>query len=346
MLEANPYALWLGVPMSEILVDSLSESTLRSYDLLRAGCGRYELNQSALLEFRGEDRKAWIQGQITNDLRNIPVGGSVSFCFCSPTGQIISTGELWILPNRYLVRIPKAAHEAVLKRCEQMIVMEDVLFADLSAEYRLVSIQGPTATEELREIVSLPNLDAGETEYKGLEVITLRSNRTGMGGWDLLLPRGASKEAAEIEALFEPIEEEAYAIARLEFGNPRFGVDITEKTLPPELGPAFIAKNISYTKGCYTGQEVLMRIHSRGHINKTWVGLISDRPIPIGAAVIHMGRNEVGFVTGSAESPTLGFIGAAMVRKEAAFDREEVVIRSEDGDFEAEIRHMPLWRYE
>lgn len=332
--------------MSESLVESLSESTLQSYDLLREGCGRYELNQSALLEFTGEDRKAWIQGQITNDLRNIVVGGSLSFCFCSPTGQIVSTGELWILPNRYLVRVPKAAHADVIKRCEQMIVMEDVQFADLTSEYRLVSIQGPTATDELRDIVSLPSLDAGVAEYKGLEVIVLRSNRTGMGGWDLLLPRGASKEAAEIESKFQPIDEEAYAIARLEFGNPRFGIDITEKTLPPELGPAFVAKYVSYNKGCYTGQEVLQRIHSRGHTNKTWVGLISDRPIPVGAAVIHMGRNEVGFVTGSVESPTLGFIGAAMVRNEAAFDREEVRIRSEEGDFDAEIRHMPLWRYE
>lgn len=332
--------------MSESLVESLSESTLQSYDLLREGCGRYELNQSALLEFTGEDRKAWIQGQITNDLRNIVVGGSLSFCFCSPTGQIVSTGELWILPNRYLVRVPKAAHADVIKRCEQMIVMEDVQFADLTSEYRLVSIQGPTATDELRDIVSLPSLDAGVAEYKGLEVIVLRSNRTGMGGWDLLLPRGASKEAAEIEAKFQPIDEEAYAIARLEFGNPRFGIDITEKTFPPELGPAFVAKYVSYNKGCYTGQEVLQRIHSRGHTNKTWVGLISDRPIPVGAAVIHMGRNEVGFVTGSVESPTLGFIGAAMVRNEAAFDREEVRIRSEEGDFDAEIRHMPLWRYE
>lgn len=332
--------------MSESLVESLSESTLRSYDLLREACGRYELNQSALLEFAGEDRKAWIQGQITNDLRNIVVGGSLSFCFCSPTGQIVSTGELWILPNRYLVRIPKAAHADVIKRCEQMIVMEDVQFADLTSEYRLVSIQGPTATDELRDIVSLPSLDAGVAEYKGLEVIVLRSNRTGMGGWDLLLPRGASAEAAEIESKFQPIEEEAYAIARLEFGNPRFGIDITDKTLPPELGPAFVTKYVSYNKGCYTGQEVLQRIHSRGHTNKTWVGLISDRPIPVGAAVIHMGRNEVGVVTGSVESPTLGFIGAAMVRNEAAFDREEVRIRSEEGDFDAEIRHMPLWRYE
>lgn len=333
-------------PMSESLIESLSESTLRSYDLLRGACGRYELNQSALIEFRGEDRKAWIQGQITNDLRSIVLGGSLSFCFCSPTGQIVSTGDLWNLPDRYLVRIPKAAHNDVLQRCEQMIVMEDVQYADLSTEYRLISIQGPTATDELREIVSLPNLDAGVTEYDGLEVIVLRSNRTGMGGWDLLLPRSATKEAQKIESRFEPINDEAYNIARLEFGNPRFGIDMNQKTLPPELGPAFDAKNVSYKKGCYTGQEVLMRLHSRGHTNKTWVGLIAEDPIPVGASVIHMGRNDVGSVTAAAESPTLGFIGAAFVRNEAAFDREPVEIKTEEGKFEAEIRHMPLWRYE
>lgn len=333
-------------PMSESLVQTLSEATLRSYDLLRGGCGRYELKQSALLEFRGEDRKAWINGQVTNDLRNIVLGGSLSCCFCNPVGQIVSTADIWNLPERYLIRVPKAALPAMIQRCEQMIVMEDVHYADLSSEYRLVSIQGPTATSELREVVSLPNLDAGTAEYKGLEVICLRSNRTGMGGWDLLLPLGASKEAQEIEALFEPIDEEAYAIARLEFGNPRFGFDITEKTLPPELGPAFDAKYVSYKKGCYTGQEVLQRIRSRGHTNKTWVGLVSDRPIPLGAAVIHRGGNEIGSITSAAESPTFGFIAAGTIRNEAAFDSEMVAIRGPEGDFEAEVRHMPLWRYE
>jgi folate-binding protein YgfZ len=333
--------------MSESLApSSLSDSVFNSYDLLRSGCGRYELRNSVLFELKGEDKKAWVQGQVTNDLRGFVAGGSLSFCFCNPVGQIVSTGELWILDDRFLIRVPKGAQAAVQKRFDQTIIMEDVAVADLTAEYRLVSIQGPHATQELREFVELPNLDAGIVSYQGLDVICLRSNRTGLGGWDLLLPRSASAEAEAIEAHFQPIEEEAVNIARLEFGHPRFGVDITEKTLPPELGAAFTARNVSYKKGCYTGQEVLMRIYSRGHTNKTWMGFVSDRPIPLGATVIHMGRNEVGTISSSADSPTFGYIAAGTVRNEAAFDGELVHIQANGEKFDAEARHMPLWRQE
>jgi folate-binding protein YgfZ len=115
-----------------------------------------------------------------------------------------------------------------------------------------------------------------------------------------------------------------------------------EKTLPPEMGPAFEARNISYSKGCYTGQEVLMRIHSRGHTNKTWMALVSDEPIPIGASLAHGKRDDAGVVTSSGESPQFGYIAGAMLRNEAAFDGERVRVNGESRSFEAEVRPFPL----
>ena len=83
------------------------------------------------------------------------------------------------------------------------------------------------------------------------------------------------------------------------------------RTLPPEMGPAFEAAHVSYTKGCYTGQEVLMRIHSRGHTNKTWVGFVLDKAVTAGARI-----GELGEVTSACISPRLGPIALGTVRNE------------------------------
>jgi len=126
--------------------------------------------------------------------------------------------------------------------------------------------------------------------------------------------------------------------ARIELGIPKRSFDYTEKTLPPELGLAFEKKFISYNKGCYTGQEVLMRIHSRGHTNKTWVGLLLDQPVQAGSIVSHESREDAGVITSAAISPEFGPIASAMLRNEASQDGEEVSVQGVKGI----VRQMPI----
>jgi folate-binding protein YgfZ len=128
--------------------------------------------------------------------------------------------------------------------------------------------------------------------------------------------------------------------ARIEAGIPKRGVDFTEKTLPPELGPAFEARHVSYNKGCYMGQEVLMRMHSRGHTNKTWVGILLDSPVEVDAVVWHESRADAGVVTSAAVSPRLGPIAAAMLRNEAAQEGAEVRV----GEVRGVVKNFPLIR--
>lgn len=329
--------------MSDPLVHSPSPApVLESYDLLRGGCGRYDLRNSSLFEITGEDRKAWVQGQCTNDLRRLTDGGSLSFCLCSPTGQIQAVADLWALGERYLVRTHRNAAPALQHRLDHMIIMEDVVGRNLTPEYRLVCVQGPYATARLKEHLELPHLDASTTQFAGVEVVCLRSNRTGLGGWDLLLPKDAESAWSQLMAEFPEIDERAFNVARLEAGIPRFGEDIDERVLPPELGSYFVSKHVSYSKGCYTGQEVLMRIHSRGHTNRTWMALVSDRPMRSGDIVTHRSREDAGKVTSAEFSPQFGYIAGAMIRQEAAFDGELVTVRTEAGPIEAEVREFPL----
>jgi folate-binding protein YgfZ len=273
-------------------------------------------------------------------------GASSAFCLCEPTGQIVAVCELWSVDDRFLITLPEPSVAGFLKRTVDMVIMEDVEAFDFTSQFCLFSIQGPTATAELGKFLELPSLDGGSATLDGAPVFVLRCNRTGMGGWDVWVPAEATGALKKIRKSFPAIGSAAYEIARLESGIPVFGADYDLKTLPPELGPAFTARHVSYNKGCYTGQEVLMRIHSRGHTNRTWVGLIAEAPIEPGAIVKHSLRADAGKVTSSVFSPDYGHIGAAVLRNEIALDGERVTVETENGEVGAEVRIMPILRFD
>lgn len=329
--------------MSDV-THAISQQALTDYDLLRDDCGRLDLSSFGLVQMTGEDRKGWLQGQATNDLRRLEPGNSASFCLCATTGHLQAVVDAWAVRDRILITTARETLPAVLQRAEQMVVLEDVRASDASDAFRLVSVQGPSASQRLGELLHLPSLDAGESRLDDTPVFCLRSDRTGLGGWDVWVPKDADAALQRLNEAFAPIGAEAHNIARLEAGIPMFGADMDDRTMPPELGPAFEAKHVSYKKGCYMGQEVLMRIHSRGHTNRTWVGLMAEAPLEIGGSVSHPRRADAGMVTSAAYSPDYGHIGAAMLRNEVADDGNLVRVQTERGEVEAEVRLMPILR--
>lgn len=308
------------------------------YSLLRETCGWVDMSHLAFIELTGEDRKGWLQGQVTNDMRSLRPFGSLSACMCQPTGQLLAILRIWALEDRYMVLVDRAAVEAVLRRCQEMVVMEDVQAKVWDGAW--VSLQGPTATRSLATMVDLPALDAGMVKLGSHEAFCLRSNHSGYGGWDLLLPANAKAAKKKLQDAHEQVLPAAFDIARLEAGIPRMGIDTDAKTLPPELGQAFEAQHINYHKGCYTGQEILMRIHSRGHTNRTWMAMQADEEIPVGSPVTKQ-RQEIGVVTSSGFSPTYGHIAAGYVRNEFAMAGDQ----AEAGGVLVDLFDMPLLRF-
>ena len=295
-------------------------ATTAGYEALRSKAVILPDLDLAVIELTGEDRLDWLQGQATNDLRGLKPGDSKSFCLCEATGQIVAVCDLWVEQDRLLIVTDRAPAPHVLKRAETMVILEDVVARDLTPDFRMLSVQGPEA-------------DLHKPDVRG-GVILLNSPRLSSSGWDLWVPSHLMLPLADLPIL----RTSDYEIARLEAGIPKFGVDYTAKTLPPELGPSFESKHVSYNKGCYMGQEVLMRIHSRGHTNKTWVGLILEGPVQPGAKVSHSGREDAGVVTSVAISPALGPLAGATLRNEAARDGELVTV----GSVRAEVKTFPL----
>ncbi|MEZ0325203.1 MAG: folate-binding protein YgfZ [Fimbriimonas sp.] len=264
------------------------------------------LSQRALIRLTGEDRLEWLQGQATNDVNRLSEG-SVSYCLCSPTGQMEAVVDAWALDDCILLSTDLECAPAVMRRIERMVIMEDVEGEDLTPNLRLTRLVG-----------------AGTPDTSGAEYVLQSGHFIDVwGGTD---------------ASNYPDVGEAFEAWRLERGIPLWGVDMGLKTLPPELGPAFEASHVSYTKGCYTGQEILQRIHSRGHTNWTWAGLIADGPLEVGSTVDHESRAGAGTITSSALSPKLGHIAAARLRNEVAVEGTRVRIAG----VAAVVRPMPL----
>lgn len=295
------------------------------YQELSTGCALCDLGRQnpALVEFAGEDHLDWLQGQVSNDLRRLQVGESIEFCMLKPTGQILAPCRLWKFERRSLLETPLACVHTVLERAETMVIMEDVVARDLTQSHRLLSFQGPQTA----------GMIAGTLRP---EWLALNSDHTGFGGLDVWVPVGQEftvLDRFEWKACGAIVE-----AARLEAGLPNYGVDMNDRTLPPEMGPAFERRNVSYSKGCYVGQEVLARIHSRGHTNKTWMALQLETEVVPGSVL----REDVGRVTSVAWSPQFGWVAGANLKNEFAVPGALIQVEGPEGPVAAEVRHFPF----
>lgn len=257
---------------------------VKGYDALVGAAAWVALPELGVVELTGTDVRDWLQGQVTQDVAGVGAGGSRQACLCRATGQLEAILGLWSLPEKWLAVTEASA--ALIERVRSYVILEDVQARLLDST--VIGVFGPDAPEVAHD-------DDGPL---------LRSPL----GW-----LGLDQEPPAIPQA----DVEAYRVMLLEKGAPVFGIDTSDRTLPPELGPRFESLHVAYEKGCYVGQEVLQRIHSRGHTNRTWVCLASGTQLASGAKVVADGR-EVGVVTRTALSPRFGHLAGAFLRNEFA----------------------------
>lgn len=313
---------------------NLADDVLAGYRALRESVGRVDIDDVRFFALVGADRIGWLQGQVTQDLSGREVGSFCDACLCSPTGQLLADLRVWFAEDRVLIAVPGSQAEALQRRVATAVVLEVVELEELGLPR--YSVQGPMADSWASSRFGVVADGGSAGVLRVGEIWLLRSDRVGHPGWDVLGDAEPTPEIPNVGA-------EATCVASLEAGRPLPGADTHSRTLPPELGPAFESSHVSYQKGCYTGQEVLMRIHSRGHTNKTWCGLLCDGPVSAGDSVSHPARDDAGTVTRSAWSPALGWIAGATLRNEAANDGDVVAVKTGAGVVRAVVRSMPLW---
>jgi folate-binding protein YgfZ len=320
---------------------SATETLANEYATLTKGCGLVDRSERGKLALSGAEAVEFLNGQVTNELVGLKPGGGCYAAFLTHKGKML--GDLRILavgenpdvePSELLLDTERVALQALFDMIRRFKVGYDVELHKRTLESSLLSLVGPGADgivarafhddsaaepDPLKphpgETLDWDGTREHEHMLVSMEGTTVRLIRTDVG-LDLLFDAAAidALRGALLSAGAVDVSEAAAEVVRVESGRPRYGIDLDESTIPQEAG--LNERAVSFTKGCYVGQETVARLHYRGKPNRHLCGLRLSEPVESGAE-LRVGERAVGHVGSSVLSPTLGPIGLALVRREA-----------------------------
>ena len=282
------------------------------YRALRDLAGLVDRSERAKLVVTGSESVTYLQGQITNDVEAAAVGGGCYAALLDRKGHMradlrvlrVAHDELWLDTEAI-------AGSAVQQHLEMYKIGRDVEIADEAADRAIVSVIGPAAAELTGAGPLTPEYAHREIAIGGARARAVATDV----GIDLIIATNTEPvRRALVEAGAVEVSEAAAEIVRVESGRPRFGAEMSEATIPAEAG--IDERAVSFTKGCYIGQETVARLHYKGKPNRHLRGLRLDAPASSGEA-IGLGDREVGRIGTACVSPALGPIALAIVRREA-----------------------------
>jgi folate-binding protein YgfZ len=299
----------------------------REYWFAHKSVALIDKNYRCHLSFTGPDRLRYLNAILTNNIKDLaPSHGNVSLLL-NPQGRILAEIETYALPESLLCVSYAMIQARLAETLEKYIIMDDVTLTDDTQRFGTLALEGPSAAAIVTELsgVDLESPTDLERQDAGVGTIPCTIIRRSPGksvGADFLVER------PQLEALWQTLQEKSKAAGggpigysalsaiRLERGVPWFSYDFGEKQIPHEA--ALEKSHISYTKGCYTGQEIVERVRSRGQVNRRRVGLrFSGQAVPSVGEMLTSGGKEAGYVTRAAFSPALSSaIGMGYVRKE------------------------------
>jgi folate-binding protein YgfZ len=284
------------------------------YRELREGCGLLDRSARGKLLVSGQDAAEYLQGQLTNDVEALAPGEGCYAALLDRKAHI--QADMRVLrpsegPDLWLDTEP-AGLPAAHRHLVTYSIGRDVAVEDLGEQRSILSLLGP-GTGTVAGTPPLPLNECAETSVGGVECLAVGTE----DGTDLILPAEGRERLREalLDAGAVEVEEAAAEIVRVEAGRPRFGAaEMGADFMPAEVG--IVERAVSFTKGCYIGQEPVARLHHRGRPNRHLRGLRLSAPLESGAA-LSLGGKEVGRVGTACVSPALGAIALAVVRREA-----------------------------
>jgi hypothetical protein len=283
---------------------------LDEYRALTAAAGLVDLGHRTQIELAGADRASFLHNLSTNEIRKLAVGSGVEAFLTSVQGKTLAHGFVFAGETSLVFETVGGQSAAILKHLDHYLVCEQVELFDRSQEWSELLLAGPAAASLLASVCegSLPQFRLAHcaASIAGQSVSVRRVEWTGPEGFLISGKRDAmaAVRTAFVAAGAVSCGEAAFTAARIEWGLPLFGSDITEANLPQEVGRDPLA--ISFTKGCYLGQETVARIDALGHVNKTLVGVrFHGTAVPPVGSPLSAGGQVVGQVRSSSFSPGL-----------------------------------------
>lgn len=300
------------------------------YRLLREEAGVLPTPGRALLAVAGPEGAELLQGQLTNDVESLEPGGGCYAALLDRKGKMRADMRVLRLAPDLIWLECGAGQAAELERHLQMYKIGREVEVE-ALDRAVISLIGPRSSALLGDRPAGEEHDHGELRLAGCTVRAV----TTPAGFDLIAePGDLDRVAGELrDRGAEPVGEEATEILRVEAGRPAFGVEMGNETIPQEAG--INERAVSFTKGCYIGQETVARLHYKGKPNRSLRRLVSAEPLPAGASV-SAGDREVGTIGTAVVSPARGPLALAVLRREAV-PGEEVVV---DGRIAATVEEI------
>jgi folate-binding protein YgfZ len=304
------------------------------YGAARESAAVFERSWRGKIAVAGSDRRTYLHAMLTNDVASLAPGGGCYAAYLTPQGRMIADMRVLELGDLVLLDLDPSATAAVLQKLDQSIFGEDVKLGDLSEAFGKLAVAGPLAASIVSDVLfasgqqgpSRSDLAAWQefrnvrASFRGEMVLVAASQETGLAGFDLYVERPHVQDltSALVAAGGVPARHADWEVLRVEAGRPAFGIDMDAATIPLEAGLEGSA--ISFTKGCYPGQEVVIRILHRGHgrVVRKIAGLrMAGATVPGGGDLLRAGDRDVGRITSAVWSPLAGGpIALAMVHRD------------------------------
>lgn len=286
--------------------------------------------------FSGEKAKESLGGLVTNDVVALTPGHGQRAVALTNKGRVIAMVRVLDRGSDLLVDCEPASAEAFTGMIKKFVNPRTAKYAVITEQSGCLGVYGASATKLLAPLLAVPHETLDALPWLGIwrstdgSVDVIRSDDFSAPGLDVVAAPSTIAElraALEAQGLHEATPE-VLEIAAVERGLPRFGIEMDAETIPQEANLDALGA-ISFTKGCYTGQEVVARIHFRGHVNRHLRWLRAESPMPVGATVMDAEGKEVGDVRSSVVSAERGPLAIAMLRREVAIGSE---VQLRDGD--------------
>jgi folate-binding protein YgfZ len=314
------------------------------FNALLSGCGVYDLSWRVKIALTGRDRVRWLNGMVTNNVRDLVVSHGLYAFLLNPQGHILADLYAYNRGDSLLVDTDHSQLERVLSIFDKYIIMDDVEVANLSEKLTAIGIAGPKVREMLRgagfDVRELEPLQFVDLTWQQIGLTLVRGDNPSAESFEFWL--APSNVASLWEALgkagAKPVGTSALDLLRIAAGIPRYGQDIRERDLPQETEQQ---RALHFTKGCYIGQEIVERIRSRGHVRRKFTGFEIDGPLPASGAQIQADGKDLGEITSAASLPGASGehrVALGYIRREIATPGKEVMI----GETKARVAELPF----
>ena len=324
------------------------------------GAGLIDLSSRARILVNGSEAVQFLNGLITNDMKTLEENRWMPAAFPNVQGRLIAPVRVIRIVRvgeaatdeksspTYLIDTEAVTKERVLKTIERFTLAGDFHVADITNQTAQFTVQGTKAIDMIRALLgeeasTLPANGATRTTWHDADVMVIRSTHTGADGFDLIV----NSEHAEnlwdsfINAGARPVGYDALEVLRIEAGIPRFGVDMDETNVVTEA----LDEAVSYTKGCYVGQEIIARIKYRGHVARKLAGLVFNQQVSVeaGAIVKSSDDKDIGRLTSVTYSPQLNqTIALGYLKYDYLAAGTEVKVTAGSDDVMATVAALPF----